>query len=270
MQSIRNAFRLAKIAWLVILADKELLMYPILASVSAILFAGLVFIPAYLIELNGPSPVASILFFLGYLGFMFIVQFFNAALVSSALVRLKGGDPTLKTGFRQAWKRVGLIARWTLFASTVGFLLSWIRQRSGFLGGLFGGLLEMGWNLLSFFVVPILVVEGISPMDALSRSKELLKSTWGEQLSANFGFGVLAFVLALPILVLVILLFPLFPNGLVPFAVAMVYGLALMLFTSTMSGIFQAALYLYAREGTVSSQFDESELRNAFSDTRNR
>jgi hypothetical protein len=107
-------------------------------------------------------------------------------------------------------------------------------------------------------------------MDALSRSKELLKSTWGEQLSANFGFGVLAFVMALPILLLVILLFPLFPNGLVPFVIVMIYGMALMLFTSTMSGIFQAALYLYAREGAVSSQFDESELRNAFSDTQNR
>jgi hypothetical protein len=264
MNSIRNAFKLAKIAWLVILADKELLMYPVLASLSAILFLGMIAIPTFLIELSGMEALQIAAMFVLYLGLMFILQFFNAALVSSALVRLNGGNPTLKTGFRQAWKRVGLIAKWSIFAATVGMLLSMLRQRAGALGSLFGGLMEMGWNLLSFFVIPILVVEGISPTDALMRSKELLRKTWGEQISANIGFGVVGVILALPLIPLLFVLFTLFPSGMVPFAVAILYLMTLILFTTTLSGIYQAALYLYARDGRIAGEFDEAELRSAF------
>lgn len=264
MQSIRNAFKLAKIAWLVILADKELLMYPVLACLSAILFLGMIAVPTFLIELSGMEALQIAAIFVFYLGLMFILQFFNAALISSALVRLNGGNPTLKTGFRQAWKRVGLIAKWSIFAATVGMLLSMLRQRAGALGNLFGGLMEMGWNLLSFFVIPILVVEGISPMDALMRSKEMLTKTWGEQISANIGFGLVGVVLALPLIPLLFLLFTWFPSGMVPFVVGMVYLMTLILLTTTLSGIYQAVLYLYARDGRIAGEVDEADLRNAF------
>ncbi|MEN9839091.1 MAG: hypothetical protein RL177_570 [Bacteroidota bacterium] len=270
MNSIRKAFHLAKIAWLVILADKELLLYPILSGLAILSLLSVSFFPMLLAEGFGNEGVSLLLLFMLYLAVTFIVQFFNAALVSSALVRLNGGNPTLKTGFRQAWKRVGLIAKWSLIAATVGMLLNALRKRSGMFGSLFGGILEIGWNLISFFVIPVLIVEGISPMDALHRSKDMLKKTWGEQLSGSFGFGVLTFVLALPVGILIILLMPLFGSSMIPFVILVVYLFALVLFMTTMSGIYQAALYLYAREGKITGYFEEADIRDAFAPAQNR
>lgn len=270
MHSIRKAFRLAKIAWLVILADKELLLYPILSGLSILALLSVSFFPMLLMEGFGNEGISLILLFGLYLAVTFILQFFNAALISSALVRLNGGNPTLKTGFRQAWKRVGLIAKWSLIAATVGMLLNAMRRRAGMFGSLFGGILEIGWNLVSFFVIPVLVVEGISPMDALHRSKDMLKKTWGEQLSGSFGFGVLTFALALPVGILIILLMPLFGSTVVPFVLLFLYLFAVTLFVTTMSGIYQAAMYLYARDGKITGYFEEADIRDAFTSMDNR
>ncbi len=270
MNSIRKAFHLAKIAWMVIVADKELLLYPIFSGITVMLLLSVSFLPMLLAEGFGNEGISLLIFFLVYLGVTFIVQFFNAALVSSALVRLNGGNPTLKTGFRQAWRRVGLIAQWSLIAATIGILLNAFRKRAGAFGSLFGGILEIGWNLISFFVVPVLIVEGISPLDALHRSKNMLKKTWGEQLSGSFGFGVLTFVLALPAGVLLILAAPLFSSSVIPLVILMTYCMALVLFMTTMSGIYQAALYLYAREGKITGYFEESDIRDAFASNQNR
>ena len=60
------------------------------------------------------------------------------------------------------------------------------------------GLLGMGWTIASFLVVPILVAERKSPIDALKGSASLLKKTWGEQLVGNFSFGFVFFLLAIP------------------------------------------------------------------------
>ena len=63
--------------------------------------------------------------------------------------------------------------------------------------GRIGGL---GWSLATFLVVPVLVAEGLGPIDAVRRSSQLLKRTWGEQIAGNVGVGAvffLAFVVAI-------------------------------------------------------------------------
>ena len=48
----------------------------------------------------------------------------------------------------------------------------------------------MAWGAATFFVVPVLVVEKVGPVDALKRSFAILKRTWGEMLTANFSIGL--------------------------------------------------------------------------------
>ena len=47
---------------------------------------------------------------------------------------------------------------------------------------------------MTFLVLPVLVVEQIGPIQAVKRSAELFKRTWGENMIANAGIGLVALV----------------------------------------------------------------------------
>ena len=123
----------------------------------------------------------------------------------------------------------------------------------------------MAWTLISFLVVPILVLENKNPIAALQESTALLKKTWGEQLVSNFSFGAIFFLLALPAFGLIIL-GSMSGHAIAMIAcvvVAVVYLIVLFLVQSTLQAIFQTALYLYARDGVVPQGFDAEVLGTA-------
>ena len=97
--------------------------------------------------------------FLFYVVQYFVIFFCNTALVGAALIRLRGGDPTVADGFRIAGVAHRRHPRLRVIAATVGMILRAISERSGFIGKLVVGLVGLAWNLATFLVVPVLVVE---------------------------------------------------------------------------------------------------------------
>ena len=128
--------------------------------------------------------------------------------------------------------------------------------------GFITGLLGIGGGIL---VIPILVVEKMGPITALSESAALLKKTWGEQLIGNFSYGLVFFLLGLPaILPLIFGYVTGTKEGMfVGIGLAIIYLLFLALIQSALQAIFQAALYLYARDGQVPPGFQADLLTNA-------
>jgi hypothetical protein len=180
---------------------------------------------------------------------------------------LTGGQPTLADGLRAAASRLPAIAGWTLVLATVGLVLRLIEDRSEKVGRIVAGILGMAWTMVSFFVVPILVVENKGPVAALKDSTGLLKKTWGEQVTSSFSFGILFMLLAVPAFGLIVLGFFL-GNATALIAcigVAVIYLLALALVQSALQSIFQTALYLYARDGQVPAGFSAEALKGAMS-----
>ena len=53
----------------------------------------------------------------------------------------------------------------------------------------------VAWGLATLLVVPILALEGLGPLAALSRSTALFREKWGEQLAGAASIGVLFTVL---------------------------------------------------------------------------
>ena len=51
-------------------------------------------------------------------------------------------------------------------------------------------LLGAAWTMVTFFVVPLIVIEHKSLGDAFKTSLSMLRRTWGEQVTANFGLGI--------------------------------------------------------------------------------
>ncbi|MHC4950764.1 MAG: DUF6159 family protein, partial [Planctomycetota bacterium] len=126
-------------------------------------------------------------------------------------------------------------------------------------------LLGTAWTLVSFLVLPILVIENIGPFAALKKSTALFKRTWGAQIGANFSFGLIFFLLMLPAVGIVVLGF-LSQSGIVIgicIAIAVIYCIVLSLIQSTLGVIFQTALYFFADTGSAPAGFDTAGLNNA-------
>jgi hypothetical protein len=178
---------------------------------------------------------------------------------------MNGDNPTIGDGFRAAAARLPGIIGWALVSATVGLILRILEDRSDKVGRFVAGLFGMAWTVVSFLVVPILVVENKNPITALKDSTVLLKKTWGEQLVSNFSFGLIFMLLNLPAIALVVLGAVVHNTTalVVCIGLAVIYFIALALIQSALQSIFQAALFLYARNGQVPAGFQAEALGSA-------
>ena len=122
--------------------------------------------------------------------------------------------------------------------------------------------------MTTYFVVPVLVVEGVGPMKAIQRSWSVLSKTWGESIGGHAGVGwaLLPFWL-LGILLIVLGAFAATKSlalGIFVLILAGVYMLILGLVDATLKGILLGALYLYATAGEVPDEFDKGMMRRSF------
>lgn len=268
-----NSWQVVKASAAVLSADKELVIFPILSGVLLVLVSAGFVVPLVaserLLELaEGPAGWA--LAFGFYLVSYFVIFFCNSALVGAALIRLRGGDPTVADGFRIAFGKAGTILGYAFIAATVGMILRQLQERAGLLGRLVVGLIGLAWNLATFLVVPVLVTENVGPVDAVKRSMALFKKTWGEQVIGNFGVGAIT---TLAVFLLILTFLPLAFLAAVSestVAIAVTAGgfvLALVLISlvsATLSGIYTAAVYRFAAEGEVGSNFRPDMVQGAF------
>ena len=274
-RKFKNSWSMVKASAQVLKSDKALVVFPIISSIAVILITVSFAIPIFSKGDAGSSfsgfntsslPVLFVYYFLTY----FVIIFFNSALVSAAMIKLKGGSPTLADGLKNALSHISSIVGYALIASTVGLILRWVQERLGILGKIFAFISSLAWSLITFLVIPILVTEEVGPIEAVKRSSQLLKKTWGEQLIGNIGIGL---IFGLIIFGLIILFIPIalytLSQGLLIAAISagVIFGIAiifLIIISSTINTIYTAALYRYAAEGVVSINFNEDILRNSF------
>ncbi len=141
-------------------------------------------------------PITFAFYFCTY----FVIIFCNSALASRAFMRFNGKTPTVTDGFRMALARLPQIFMWAPVSATVGLLLKVIENaREG--GRDHASILGTAWSIMTYFVVPVLVVEKAGPFEAIGRSISLIKNTWGESLTGNMGLNFVMFLLAIPIVV---------------------------------------------------------------------
>lgn len=274
---LSNSWELVKASWHVLLADKELMIFPIVSFFASLVVMATFAIPTIFAGLldsmlsSGELPIFGyIVAFLFYVVLYTVTIFANSALVSAALIRLKGGDPTVGDGFRIASQHLGSIVGYALIAATVGMILRFFSERSGQLGRFVVSLVGFVWNIATFLVVPVLVVEEVGPMEAVRRSAGLLKETWGEQIAGNLSIGLVfglltlgALLLGVPLVILAV------ASGSVALIITAVLATILLiiilsLISSTLTGIYTAAVYRYATTGDAGSYFNVAMVEGAF------
>ncbi len=279
MERIKRSWTLVKASLEVLKLDKHLLIFPIISSVVMIFVTLTFLIPTLVGNFldtvfdTGMPIFGYVVLFLFYLVQYTVVYYNSTALVGAAMIRLRGGTPTVKDGYRVARERFMPILGWALLSATVGLVLNMLsrsskKQGQG-IGTFIASLLGAAWNVITFLVVPVVAVEGLGPIQAVKRSWELLKRSWGEQISGTLSIGLVFTLIGMVgglILIGLGVGLSLLIESLIP---GILFGILLVLFimivsllSTTLSGIFSAAVYAYAAEGQV-GLFEESMIRGA-------
>ncbi len=279
---ISRSFDLARSSWHVLRTDKKLALFPLFSCIGVLIVLASFLVPLATLFIGGQLNVEQLanngkpvwwvypLTFAFYFCNYFVIVFCNAALVSCALMRFDGQEPTIGDGFRAAGARLPQIVAWALVSATVGLLLKIIENVHEKIGAFISAILGTAWTVITFFVVPVLVVEKVGPFAAIGRSVSLLKKTWGEALIGGFGLGLFKLLLLLPGFLLIVagiaagVLVQSVPLGLGLGALGVLYLLAASVACAALDTIFLAALYQYAAFERVPEGFDRGSMEGAF------
>jgi hypothetical protein len=274
---ITRSWDIFKASAAVLREDSRLLVFPLASTLAAILAAagfGIVYT-------SWPGFEPYLLGFFCYFLVYTVIVFFNTALVAVAVSHLDGGTATPSDGLRFARSKIRVIIGYASIAATVGIALRFLEDRLGTIGQFIVGLAGVAWSVATFLVVPVLVYRDIGPVDAVKESARLLKDTWGENIIANGGMGLIFMILYVPLGFLAILAtYSLIIDNAVagytaghwaiPIGLTLVAWLPLLLMVAlhgALQGIYSAALYRYAAlpsEATADGPISKDLLDSAF------
>lgn len=273
---VSRGWALAKTSWAVLRADRSLMLFPIVGMAAGLAAGALLFAPGVaLYSQDRSEPVLIGFGIVAAYALTFVALYFNTALAAAAARSLDGQDTSFATGMAAARERTGVIAQWAGLQLTVGLLLGLLQQLGGESGAgrlvavLLSSVLNLAWQVATFFVIPVIALEGLGPKAAFKRSAHVIRERWGEGIvgSASIG-GVLFLIVLVPLAVLVLAGVALVKSQ--PAAAAGAWAVAAlllgaaMLLGSTLTAVFRVALFRYATEGRAGGGFSEEALAQAF------
>jgi hypothetical protein len=270
MTRFQTSWAIAKRSWAVLRSDKSLAWFPVLSAVGSLIVVAVL---GGLIALTGVDsssgdslqPIGWVLVVVAYLALAMVQTYFLAALVAGADMRLRGTDSSVRAALDIANSRLHRLLPWAIVTATVTIILQAIEERFGIVGRIVAGLVGLAWNLVTFLVVPILVLEDLAVRPALTRSKDLFKKTWGENVIGQFGLGAIGFLVAIPGIALIAIGAALGTAALIVLgAVGGIWLIVSAVIVSALSGIYRTALYHYAANGEVPGEFSDIDFGAAF------
>lgn len=99
MGRFARSWELVKLCWRVLQQDKELVVFPIVSTIGVLVVTASFVVPGFFtgfwqsVADHGAGVGLWALIVLFYLVEYLVIIFFNAALVSAAIIRLEGSDP---------------------------------------------------------------------------------------------------------------------------------------------------------------------------------
>lgn len=279
--SMSRSWEFAKMSYAMIRCHKRLLFFPLISTFAAALVTLSFVLPLWMtgqleawaaaMDGNGEAQdwVMYLLAFLFYFCNYFVVVFFNTGLLACVMRIGQGEKPRVADGLSFAMKRFPQIFAWAFVSAIVGVLLRALEQNKK-AGRFVSAILGSAWTALTFFVVPVITMEGLGPVQAFKRSTRILREQWGTALVGNFSLGIMSFLLMIPVLLLsALLIFLGLSSGSVAASVAMI-GLAVILVLIAMATssaadmIFKSFLYTYATGKRLPDEVDSKHFSLAF------
>jgi len=276
MTRMQRSWALAKASWAVLKSEKGLVWLPVLSFIASVAVVAVFGIAVWATlgkdtGVNGQDSYSTniatwVLAACTYIGIAFSQTYFLAALCAGANDRLQGRDTTIGSALAIANSRLHRILPWALVSATVSMIIQAIEERFGFLGQIIAGPIGAAWNVVTFLTIPIIVFEDVGPVTALKRSGTLLKQTWGENLMAQIGLGLISLLAFLPGVLVIGLGIASGVGAVTVLAITIgaIYLAVAASIVSALSGIYRTALYRYAVDGQVPAAFAGTDMEHAF------
>jgi hypothetical protein len=277
---ISRSWTLARECWDILMEDPALLIFPLLSAFAVLLLLASFALPVWTVHHTvavgdaSTTHAARLVFYaeiyVFYVISYSIVMFFNAALIAVALQRLDGEPAGVREGLRAALSNMPAILGYALIAATVGTILRAIEQRVGIVGRIVTAIVGAAWTLATAMTLPVLVAENVGPVEAISRSLDLLRRNWGENLIGNGGISFGVTVIAVPLCILaglpLMFALPTGAGGTIALAAMLllmtVVGVSLV--SATLHAIYTAALYRFATGSKQNRGIGQEVLAGAF------
>jgi hypothetical protein len=260
MNTFKRTGRLLRAAFAVLLREKKLLLFPLIATAMALVVAVFFMAPIALYPTGHPylsaahwqaladeflqppgaghaapvmvsktgalvlfarHPGAAPFFALAYFVSMFLATFSNVAFYHEIMEALNGRPVSIRRGLRFAVTRWQAVLLWSLFAGLVGYIINAIQQRVGFLGRIIGSFIGLAWSVACIFVIPTLVRD-VETANPL----KLLRNSAGT-LKRTWGELIVGFVgLELAFIMVLVVLLAVFGVGIGAFYIGLHFRLA--------------------------------------------
>ncbi|MCH9719713.1 MAG: hypothetical protein K0U60_07570 [Actinomycetia bacterium] len=211
----------------------------------------------------------------GYLGTL-VTQICMAGLVSAADKELRGEDSSFGAGISAALRHLPALLGWAAIQALVGWLLAALRN--GGQGGSsiqqavrigLAGVAQVAWSVVSFFVLPSIVLRGNGTIRALRESYAMIRITWGMQIAGGVRLGFFVVLLGLlPGIAAtvggVLLLFnEQVGLGIPVTALGLIVITASQVLISTLRAVFSVALFHYAEDGEAVGPYAADQLQRS-------
>ena len=263
---------IAQANWPIIRKCRKLLIKPVLALLlCTLLCAGLLLALKEFTSLFDPDTRIQWRVTLGIcaslsasliIGVVFTLA--QGAMIAETHQLITGNDLTTDSTRGAVLKRVIRLLSWAVITTIAGPLLrvvSWA-ARGNQHRRLNRGIMHIvgEWNVISFLIVPSIIIDNRGAFKGINRSKELLHHTWGTYLSARVSFGWFAFAMIFPAIIPgpvfgVLLMWDIVPFVSTPYAAGIVWITAgiialwiagVLIVCTTINAVFETILHLYA------------------------
>jgi hypothetical protein len=259
---------LLRASFRVLREHKRLIVFPVMAVTSeAVVLSG--FVAAYLMashgSAGGPAHPGIAGYGLGaacYFALTGVSTYVNAALLIAVGQAMRGGQPRVGGALRSAARLLPPVLAWSVVSSTAALLVRALDRRVPLLTAVVG----VSWTAVSFLTLPVMVFEGVGPIRGTRRAAEVLRDVWREEVSGTLRLCGVILLLAIP--AAAVLFFGFGSENVTAMLLAMAvcvlwFGLC-GLVLSGLTGVYRAAVYLYATTGTTAPQFAGLDLGRAF------
>ena len=265
LQRFKTGLILTRDSLAVLRNHPDLVLFPLISGLATLLFGVVLYLTVFVGGVLGGGLEYVALFGL-YFVTTFVASFFTAALVSSVEDAFHNRNPTLRGGIAAAWNKKTELAVWSVISAVVGVLLRSLERSDSALSRIIAGFFALGWTITTFFVIPVIVFEDVSVSEMFSKSAGTFRETWGETFSSTLGIGLIQFALWVVGMALVVavggLLFTILPAVGTSTVILGGVGLTICVYLigQTVQGIAKTALYVYAAEGLIPSEFDNFDF----------
>ena len=266
---LKTGFVLSVASLRVLGSHPKLAVYPLISGIATTVFALALLGPLFLVSGGDPGPVEAIGLFVVLFGTTFIASLFNAGLVYSVGEVFRGNDPSVRRGLGAASSQAGILLVWSFISAVVGVIIRALESRGEIGARIAAMIFSVGWAITTFFVIPVIVFEDVSPKSMFTRSASVFTDTWGETAGAKLGLGIIPALIMFGGIALAALVAFALPTT-ATFVTAVVIAVGAFVVSVLVNGVITAvaktALYVYATESIEPEEFRDFDFESLFED----